>query len=266
MERDVKPFDVKSPCDESWSAMTPTPGGRHCATCDKRVFDLASMTEAEVRGLVSLTSGRFCGRQVIRGGALVTRFEAPRPAAPSRGLFALRVVTRGAIVAGALASAACGEASAEPSTPLPVLVAQVFDPTPETPFVGPEIVEPPEIMLAGEIAPLPPEVHDKIYFEAGRSKLDKKDTQVLDGVAAVLEHSWFSGVRIVGHVDAAEAATPRKIEALALARAQAVKAWLVKHGVDPQRVEVVARGVSGQPAAATEAAHAENRHVSFEVF
>lgn len=40
---------IPTPCHENWDAMTPTGKGRHCATCDHQVIDIASMPVAEGR-------------------------------------------------------------------------------------------------------------------------------------------------------------------------------------------------------------------------
>ncbi|MET4105857.1 hypothetical protein [Hymenobacter sp. UYP22] len=39
---------LPAPCPASWADMTPAPGGRHCAACNKVVVDFTSMTTAEV--------------------------------------------------------------------------------------------------------------------------------------------------------------------------------------------------------------------------
>jgi hypothetical protein len=39
---------VPQPCPASWADMTPAPGGRHCAACNKVVVDFSAFSEAEV--------------------------------------------------------------------------------------------------------------------------------------------------------------------------------------------------------------------------
>ena len=60
---------IPTPCHESWDRMTPTGNGRHCATCDHVVIDVASMPVTEGRRVLddvatALTAGgrRTCVR------------------------------------------------------------------------------------------------------------------------------------------------------------------------------------------------------------
>lgn len=42
-------LQIPTPCHESWDGMTPAGNGRHCATCNHVVIDIASMPVAEGR-------------------------------------------------------------------------------------------------------------------------------------------------------------------------------------------------------------------------
>ena len=42
--------------------MTPTAGGRHCASCQKTVVDFTQKTDAEIIALLTSAAGRTCGR------------------------------------------------------------------------------------------------------------------------------------------------------------------------------------------------------------
>jgi hypothetical protein len=44
---------IPAPCHESWDAMTPAHGGRHCATCQKTVVDFTLKTDAEILAFFS---------------------------------------------------------------------------------------------------------------------------------------------------------------------------------------------------------------------
>ena len=74
-------IQLPQPCPESWAAMTPTPGGRHCAACQQVVVDFTQKTDAELLAYFrQVAGGSTCGR--FRAGQL----ERPlRPApAPTR--------------------------------------------------------------------------------------------------------------------------------------------------------------------------------------
>ena len=53
---------IPQPCAESWDAMTPTYGGRHCAACQKTVVDFTLKTDAEILAYLARASGELCGR------------------------------------------------------------------------------------------------------------------------------------------------------------------------------------------------------------
>jgi hypothetical protein len=53
---------IPSPCAESWAAMTPTSGGRHCTACAKTVVDFTQKTDAEILAYLAQASGQACGR------------------------------------------------------------------------------------------------------------------------------------------------------------------------------------------------------------
>jgi hypothetical protein len=59
---------IPTPCAESWAAMTPTGGGRHCAACQKTVVNFTQNTDAEILAYLAQATGRTCGR--FRAGQL----------------------------------------------------------------------------------------------------------------------------------------------------------------------------------------------------
>ncbi len=71
---------IPQPCAESWDAMSPTDGGRHCAACQKTVVDFTQKTDAEILATLRRAAGETCGRlradQVER--PLVVPTTAPR--------------------------------------------------------------------------------------------------------------------------------------------------------------------------------------------
>lgn len=71
---------IPAACPESWEAMTPANGGRHCAACAKTVVDFTQKTDAEILAALRRAVGETCGRlradQVDR--PLVAPTAAPR--------------------------------------------------------------------------------------------------------------------------------------------------------------------------------------------
>lgn len=46
------PLHIRSPCHEVWDGMTPVAQGRHCASCNHTVIDVASMPVTEDRRML----------------------------------------------------------------------------------------------------------------------------------------------------------------------------------------------------------------------
>ncbi len=99
-----------------------------------------------------------------------------------------------------------------------------------------------------------------VSFETGKARLLPQSTQVLDEVVTALLANPQWRVEVAGHTDnTGGAATNRR---LSLARAEAVRAYLVQHGVPES--QLIARGYGpGDPVAsnATAAGRARNRRV-----
>jgi hypothetical protein len=78
---------VTSPCAMRWEALTPVPGGRHCAACQKTVIDVERLSTAELDALVD-SGERACVRMAtLPDGSVLTRDHprAPRRAAAWAG-------------------------------------------------------------------------------------------------------------------------------------------------------------------------------------
>jgi hypothetical protein len=53
---------VKSPCEASWKAMKGGGAVRHCAECDRKVYDLSAMSRRQAEALLAGAEGRLCVR------------------------------------------------------------------------------------------------------------------------------------------------------------------------------------------------------------
>ncbi|MBS1961387.1 MAG: OmpA family protein [Bdellovibrionales bacterium] len=112
------------------------------------------------------------------------------------------------------------------------------------------------------------EIADQVTFKTGSAKLTPAGTKVLDEVAKVIKanNSSIAKIDIEGHTDAT--GNPTKNMALSEARANTVKIYLEKKGIDTNKL--TARGF-GQtkpkfdPTTATKAQLSENRRVEFNV-
>ncbi|HTO86583.1 MAG TPA: OmpA family protein [Thermoanaerobaculia bacterium] len=107
--------------------------------------------------------------------------------------------------------------------------------------------------------PTPKKTTDEIYFDAGSARLTNIAKAMLDGIALRMKNDLNSTAAITGYSDnTGKEETNMDISAK---RAQAAKEYLVtRHGIDPNRVAVFARG--SQEAAydnATPEGRAKNR-------
>lgn len=103
-----------------------------------------------------------------------------------------------------------------------------------------------------------------VSFAPGSAEIDAEAALVLDVAAGeILERAGIR-IRVEGHTDAR--GDDDSNQALAQRRAEAVRRYLVRKGVAPQRLETLARGAS-RPAASneTEEGRARNRRVELVV-
>jgi outer membrane protein OmpA-like peptidoglycan-associated protein len=103
-------------------------------------------------------------------------------------------------------------------------------------------------------------VLEGILFESGRATLQAESNPRLDRVVEYMTHMPSVRIRISGHTD--DVGDPRTNQALSEARAQAVRDYLIAHGIDGGRVEAVGYG-DQQPVAPndTEEGRAQNRRI-----
>lgn len=68
------PPKVAKPCPASWARMKGDDQVRHCQICDRKVFNLSNMTEADGQALLREHSGRLCVRYYQRAdGTVMTK-------------------------------------------------------------------------------------------------------------------------------------------------------------------------------------------------
>ncbi|MFZ5441867.1 MAG: OmpA family protein [Myxococcota bacterium] len=108
-------------------------------------------------------------------------------------------------------------------------------------------------------------IREKVYFDSAKAKIQPRSFELLRSVAKVLvSHPEVTKVFIDGHTDAQ--GKPAQNRKLALARATAVRDFLVKAGVDPRRLEPRGFGPD-RPIAdnATAEGREQNRRVEFVI-
>ena len=278
----VKPFPLDRPCEASWDDMRPVRDGRHCASCDRVVYDLRRFSETRVRALAALLGPTgFCARQTLDGDGELLLAPAGAPTLGRRARWAgealavlgvagcasaaVQPAARPAPVhAAAPPAAACAPGPATDAAPArgrppagapPVAadrdgdgVPDAADRCPDTPGAPPEGC--PSPVKVGGVAP---RVTAQIWF-ARRSTTLRRDMQPLLAEVAYLirREPGLRRIALVGHAskDEGPAAGAR---ALGLRRAEVVRDALVTLGIEPQRLTV-----SGAPGGTERPADAQS--------
>jgi outer membrane protein OmpA-like peptidoglycan-associated protein len=109
------------------------------------------------------------------------------------------------------------------------------------------------------------EILDKVFFNSGKATIQNKSFALLDQVGTVLRnHAELTRVRVEGHTD--DQGKDDANLTLSQARADAVKQYLVDHGIDAVRLEATGFGET-RPAVAgqTGSAREQNRRVEFVI-
>src|SRR5690606_4629906 len=103
-----------------------------------------------------------------------------------------------------------------------------------------------------------------IEFETGKSEIRAISAPVLEKAAAVLVQYPTLRVRVVGHTD--NVGSHATNVALSKRRAEAVKAYLMKRGVEAARVETHGEGPDSPVSSnATRAGRQANRRIEFQI-
>jgi outer membrane protein OmpA-like peptidoglycan-associated protein len=108
-------------------------------------------------------------------------------------------------------------------------------------------------------------ISEQVKFATGSAKILKDSDELMGAVADIfLKHPEIKKVRIEGHTDnVGKAAANKK---LSQARAESVKTWLTKHGVDKSRLTAIGFGQE-KPIDdnTTDKGRANNRRVEFHI-
>lgn len=103
-------------------------------------------------------------------------------------------------------------------------------------------------------------VLEGLLFDTGRATIQAESHARLDRVVEYMTHRPSARIRVAGHTD--NVGNPRRNQALSAERAQAVRDYLVSHGVDGGRIEAVGYG-DQHPIASndTEEGRQQNRRI-----
>ncbi len=105
---------IASPCHEDWEKMTGDERVRHCAACDKDVYNLSVMARADAERLLRERIGDVCVRLYQRADGTVITSDCPVGVKKKR----IRRLAYGALGGGALTAAGALSMFAHPEKPL----------------------------------------------------------------------------------------------------------------------------------------------------
>ncbi|MEM9188058.1 MAG: OmpA family protein [Myxococcota bacterium] len=120
-------------------------------------------------------------------------------------------------------------------------------------------IDEPQTPASGDTAPRGL-VLEGVLFDTNRATIKEESFPRLDRVVEYLTHRVSARVRISGHTD--NVGNPRRNQRLSESRAEAVRDYLVEHGIDRSRIEAVGHG-DQQPVASndTEEGRQQNRRI-----
>jgi hypothetical protein len=94
---------VASPCHERWDAMTGDDQTRHCARCDKNVYNLSAMTREAAEALLRQREGKLCVRYFRRVDGTILTADCPVGVRRKRVQLVAAAGAMTALAAGAVA-------------------------------------------------------------------------------------------------------------------------------------------------------------------
>lgn len=75
---------IAKPCTANWAEMTGDERARHCALCEKNVYNLAAMSEEEAERVIREKEGKLCARLYRRNDGTVIFGDCPKGVAEAR--------------------------------------------------------------------------------------------------------------------------------------------------------------------------------------
>ena len=152
---------------------------------------------------------------------------------------------------------------ARPALALPAPSAVVVPAPSPVALSPPPVPVPPEIPVPVEPAAAPPEALPDLLFWRNAAVLTRNDRTILEKVLTVLTARPELRVHLKGHTD--DLGPERVNDLLSSQRARAAQRWLVRHGVDPARIEPESFGAS-KPlgGVVVHSARRQNRRVEVE--
>ncbi|MGH7145749.1 MAG: hypothetical protein ACREJ2_16690 [Planctomycetota bacterium] len=131
-------IQVASPCTADWEAMRGDAQARHCDHCDKQVFNLSEMTEADALELLREYQGHLCVRFYRRADGTILTQDCSVGAAEQRraklhaawARTAATVAAAGVFALGAFGAGCASATSTEPAADPPVKAAATAQPAP----------------------------------------------------------------------------------------------------------------------------------------
>lgn len=299
-------LQVGAPCSESWDGMradgAEVRGARFCDACGKSVHDLTGVTERRALAMFAVFgSGGLCGRLRVGpdGAAVFAPVPPPRQAPRHLPMAMFAAVTAAAMTAcspastmpsaspggGALglAGGRAGDAAATSELASPGPSAAVSSPSPPPAHVDSDGDSIPDDVDAcpGQAGPQSPDpgkngchvgvvvgqsdvvIRPVIDFAFGSKIPAAESTTLLEEIAKVLaDHPEIRAIELTGHSSPDEG----NGKALSLARAEAVRAILIKLGISADRL-ITLGAASDSPRApnTTNDNRAKNRRLELRV-
>ena len=166
---------VATPCTADWNQMTGDDRVRHCATCDKDVFNLSAMTREDAEALVLQTAGNLCARYYQRKDGTILLADCTVAVAQKRKR---RVIAAGAamLLAGGGAAAwwakhkqpqaTMGSVGFDDSENVRMTVhAEALELAPPPPAPEPQLLPPEEIHATMGAVAITPEIQLQLEKE-----------------------------------------------------------------------------------------------------
>lgn len=121
---------IAAPCSARWEEMTGTERARHCAECDKNVYNISAMTRQEATEFITNATGRVCVRLYRRSDGTVITQDCPTGVRTRRRARLRRTVAAAAVVIATGAAGLRGASGGDTEEPLVMGEMMMVDPEP----------------------------------------------------------------------------------------------------------------------------------------